>query len=180
MDQSIIQWLNSFAGSNGILDRIMIVSSEFGVPTLIILVGLQWWSKRERLSIRHTCVAAGLSFVIALGLNQIILLFVHRVRPYDAGLTHLIVSRSGDWSFPSDHATASLTIATAFLFHRVWRRAFILLAGALLICVSRVYIGTHYASDVLGGAVTGIAAAVFVSPLYWEGTWADRFITGLL
>jgi len=80
MDQSITQWVNSFAGSNGILDRIMIVSSEFGVPTLIILVGLQWWSKRKRLSIRHTCVAAGLSFVIALGLNQIILLFVHRVR----------------------------------------------------------------------------------------------------
>jgi undecaprenyl-diphosphatase len=58
----------------------MIVASEFGVPALIILVGLQWWSKRERLSIRHTCVAAGLSFIIALGLNQIILLFVHRVR----------------------------------------------------------------------------------------------------
>ena len=180
MDQSITQWVNSFAGSNAILDWIMIVASEFGVPTLIIFVGLQWWSKRERLSIRHTCVAAGLSFVIALGLNQIILLFVHRVRPYDAGLTHLIVSRSGDWSFPSDHATASLAIATAFLFHRVWRRAFILLAGALLICVSRVYIGTHYASDVLGGAVTGIIAALVVRSLYWEGTWADRFITGLL
>ena len=180
MDQSITQWVNSFAGSNYALDRIMIAASQFGVPLLILLVALQWWSRREPLSIRHTCVAAGLSFLIGLGLNQIILLFVHRVRPYDAGLTHLIVSRSGDWSFPSDHATASLAIATAFLLHRVWRRAFVFLACALLICVSRVYIGTHYASDVLGGAVTGIAAAVVVSSLYWEGTWADRFITGIL
>lgn len=180
MDQSITQWANSFAGSSSALDWIMIAASQFGVPLLILFVALQWWSRRERLSIRHTCVAAGLSFLIGLGLNQIILLFVHRIRPYDAGLTHLIVSRSGDWSFPSDHATASLAIAATFLLHRVWRRAFIPWAGALLICVSRVYIGTHYASDVLGGAVTGVVAALVVRSLYWEGTWADRFITGIL
>jgi len=180
MDQSITQWANSFAGGNSVLDRIMIAASQFGVPLLILLVALQWWSRHERLSIRHTCVAAGLSFLIGLGLNQIILLFVHRVRPYDAGLTHLIVSRSGDWSFPSDHATASLAIVTAFLLHRIWRRAFILLAGALLICLSRVYVGTHYASDVLGGAATGIVAAVAIRSIYGEGTWADRFITSIL
>lgn len=180
MDQSITQWANSFAGSNAILDRIMVAASQYGVPLLILFVALQWWSKRERLSIRHTCVAAGLSFLIGLGLNQIILLFVHRVRPYDAGLTHLIIGRSGDWSFPSDHATASLAIVFAFLFHRVWRRAFILSAGASLICFSRVYVGTHYASDVLGGAITGIIAAVVVRSIYWEGTWADRLITSIL
>lgn len=180
MDQSITQWVNSFAESNAILASIMIAASEFGVPLLILFVAVQWWSKRERLAIRHTCVAAGLSFLIGLVINQIILLYVHRVRPYDAGLTHLIISRSGDWSFPSDHATASLAILTAFLLHRVWRRAFILMAGAALICVSRVYVGTHYASDVFGGAATGAVAAVAVWSFYWEGTWADRFITGIL
>jgi undecaprenyl-diphosphatase len=180
MDQSITQWVNSFAGTNAIVDWTMVAASEIGVPFLILFVALQWWTKRERLSIRHACVAAGLSFLIGLGLNQIILLFVHRVRPYDAGLTHLIISRSGDWSFPSDHATASFAIAASFLLHRIWRRAFILSAGALLICVSRVYIGTHYASDVFGGAITGTIAAVAVRSLYWEGNWADRFITGIL
>jgi hypothetical protein len=44
-------------------------------------------------------VVAGLAFIIGLGLNQIILLFVHRIRPYDAGVSHLIVSWSGDWPF---------------------------------------------------------------------------------
>ena len=180
MDQSITQWVNSFAGGNVIVDEIMMAASEFGVPVLILFVALQWWSKRDRLSVRHTCTAAGLSFLIGLGINQIILLFVHRIRPYDAGLTHLIINRSGDWSFPSDHATASLAIVTTFLLHRVWRRAFILLAGAALICVSRVYVGTHYASDVLAGATTGAVAAVAVWLVYWEGTWADRFITGIL
>jgi undecaprenyl-diphosphatase len=92
----------------------------------------------------------------------------------------LIVGRSGDWSFPSDHATASFAIAAAFVLHRVWRRGFILVAGALLICLSRVYVGTHYASDVLAGAVIGIIAAVVVRALYREGTRVDRLITGIL
>ncbi|HZQ14078.1 MAG TPA: phosphatase PAP2 family protein [Pseudolabrys sp.] len=180
MDQSITQWVNGFAGTSVLLDWIMITASEYSVPLLILLVAVQWWSKRARHSIRHTCVAAGLSFLIGLAVNQIILLFVHRIRPYDAGLTHLIITRSGDWSFPSDHATASFAIVTTFLLRGVWRRGFFLLVGAIAVSLSRIYVGTHYASDVLGGAVTGAAAAVAVFLLYWEGTRVDRFIVGIL
>jgi len=54
------------------------------------------------------------------------------------------------------------------------------LAVALLMIVSRVFVGTHYASDVLGGAVTGIIAAALVRLVYREGTRADRFLTSIL
>jgi undecaprenyl-diphosphatase len=60
------------------------------------------------------------------------------------------------------------------------RRGLGFLAAALLVIVSRVYVGTHYASDVLGGAVTGIIAAAVVRSVYWEGTRADRFVTSIL
>lgn len=84
-------------------------------------------------------MAAGLSFVLGLGLNQIILLFIHRVRPYDAGVSHLIISPSTDWSFPSDHATAAMAVAASFLFHGLRRRGLGYLTAAVLICVSRIY-----------------------------------------
>lgn len=42
--------------------------------------------------------------------------------------------------------------------------------AAMLVIVSRVYIGTHYASDVLGRAVTGKVADVLVRSLYRQGT----------
>ncbi|MHB8885983.1 MAG: phosphatase PAP2 family protein [Methylovirgula sp.] len=180
MDQAITHWINSFAGSNVALDSIMIMASLFGVPLLILVTVLQWWVQRERLRVRHACVAAGLSFLIGLGLNQIILLFIHRVRPYNVGLTHLIISRSGDWSFPSDHATATFAIAAAFLLQGLRRRGFAYLVAALLICLSRVYVGTHYVTDVLGGAATGILAAAAVRMFFWEGTRADKLITGIL
>jgi undecaprenyl-diphosphatase len=54
-------------------------------------------------------------------------------------------------AFPSDHTTAS-----------------------------RVYIGTHYVGDVLGGAVTGIVAAFVVRAAYREGSKLDRLVTSIL
>jgi undecaprenyl-diphosphatase len=180
MDQAITQWINTPAGSNVLLDSIMVPATQFGVPLLVLLVLLQWWSRHERFYIRHTCVAAGLSFLIGLGLNQIILLFAHRIRPYDAGVTHLIITHSADWSFPSDHATATFAIAASFLLHGFGRRGLAFLAGALLVCMSRIYVGTHYVTDILGGAATGILAAAAVRGLYWEGTRVDRLITEVL
>jgi undecaprenyl-diphosphatase len=180
MDDAITQWINAPAGKSAPFDTIMISLAQYGAPLLVLLVMLQWWSRHDRLHVRHTCIAAGLSFLIGLGLNQIILLFVHRVRPYDAGVSHLIISRSSDWSFPSDHATATFAIATAFLLRGPKRRGLAFLAGALLVCVSRIYVGTHYFSDVLGGAVTGIFAAAAVRALYLEGTRIDRLVTGVL
>lgn len=162
------------------LDVLMVAASQFGVPLLVLVVVLQWWSKHDRIRVRHACVAAGLSFLIGLAFNQVVLLFVHRVRPYDAGLTHLIIARSTDWSFPSDHATATIAIVAAFLFHGWRKRALGLFIGALIVCVSRIYVGTHYFTDVLGGAATGIIAAGAVRWLYWEDTWVDRLVTGIL
>jgi undecaprenyl-diphosphatase len=77
-------------------------------------------------------------------------------------------------------ATATFAIATSLLLHGVRRRSLVCLAGALLVCVSRLYVGTHYLTDVLGGVATGIIAAAAVRSFYWEGIWADRFITKIL
>ena len=180
MDEAVTRWINSAAGQNGPLDMIMISLTRYGVPALVLLVALQWWSRHDRQHVRHTCVAAGLSFFIGLGLNQIVLLFVHRTRPYDAGVSHLIISPSADWSFPSDHATATFAIATAFLLSGLKRRGLAFSAVALLVCFSRVYVGTHYFTDVLGGAMTGGLAAIGVRGAYWEGTRIDRLVTSIL
>jgi undecaprenyl-diphosphatase len=125
-------------------------------------------------------VAAGVSFLLGLALNQFILLFIHRLRPYDGGITHLLIARSADFSFPSDHATASFAISAAFLVHGMWRTGLWFLAASTLVTLSRVYIGTHFVGDVLGGAMTAVTAAMLVRVFYWQGTHADRLITGIL
>ncbi len=180
MDQAITEWINSFAGSNAALDSIMIMATKVGLPLLVALVVAQWWSKTDRMHVRHTCIAAGLSFLIGLGLNQIIILFVQRVRPYAAGVSHLIISKSADWSFPSDHATASVAIVAAFALHGLPRRTLLFGLLALLVCWSRIFVGTHYLTDVLGGSLVGLVAAVLVWGFFREGSRLDRFATRIL
>jgi undecaprenyl-diphosphatase len=95
-------------------------------------------------------------------------------------VSNLLIAPSADWSFPSDHATASMAIAAAFFLARLPGRGVVFLVFALAICLSRVFVGTHYVGDVLGGAATGILAAVAVRLIYRENSRLDRFATGLL
>ncbi|MDX8466247.1 phosphatase PAP2 family protein [Mesorhizobium sp. VK23B] len=180
MDASLTHWINSAAGISPLLDRTLIAISQFGVPLMVIAVAVQWWSRTDRQHVRHACLSAGLSFLLGLGINQIILLFVHRIRPYDAGVTHLLIAPSADWSFPSDHATASLAIVAAFAMQALPRRTLALFAAALLICWSRLHIGIHYLGDVAGGAITGVAATLAVRLGYRENSRLDAFATKIL
>ena len=176
----VTSMLNTMSGRSVLLDDAMVVITKAGIPILVLIVVLLWWSRRDRQNTRHTVVAAGLAFLGGLLLNQLLLLFIHRIRPYDLGITHLIISPSADWSFPSDHATAVVAITAVFLLSRDRQRGLIFLAATGLICFSRLYVGTHYLSDVLGGAATGAVAALAVQQLYRKGTRFDTLITGLL
>lgn len=179
LDIALTQRVNGLAGGNPFLDAAMIWVSAYGIPILVVAVACQWWAKTDRQGTRHVLIGAGLSFLLGLAFNQIILLFVDRVRPYAAGVTNLLTGPSLDPSFPSDHATAALAIALTFALNGMARRAIWFGSAALVVAFSRVYLGTHYASDVLGGALTGAFAAALVTILYRRGTRLDRFVTGI-
>src|SRR5439155_6557953 len=103
MDNTLTDWINGAAGYSAVLDAAMIFATRFGVPLIVFAVAGQWWARDQRGLVRHAAVSAGLAFLLGLAINQVILLLVHRIRPYDAGLTHLLIVPSADWSFPSDH-----------------------------------------------------------------------------
>ncbi len=118
------------------------------------------WSRRG-LRLRVSAVAATVSAALALLINQPIAHAVDRARPYVAHphAAHLLISRSHDPSFPSDHATGAFAIAVAIWFYdRVVGGILLALAG--LLAFARVYVGTHYPSDVLAGAAIGTLVAL--------------------
>ena len=180
MDAALTHWINAAAGISPLLDKAMVGISQIGVPLMVLAVVLQWWAKADRYHVRHAAVSAGLAFLLGLAVNQFILLFVHRIRPYDAGVAHLLIAPSADWSFPSDHATATIAIVAAFAMQGLPRRTIALLVMALLICWSRIYIGTHYLTDVVGGAITGVLGAIMVRLAYRENSRLDKLVTKIL
>ncbi len=162
IDALLTHWMNSPAGFHPFLDNLTIGVTHVTIPLIVLAVAVRWWSRLEKEQERHLAIEAGLTFVVGLLINQLILLFVSRIRPYDAGVTHLIIAPSSDSSFPSDHATGAIAIVAAMWLNHRSRRAMLFAVPAVLLVFSRVYVGTHYVSDVIGGAGTAVAAAIAV------------------
>lgn len=161
IDDQATAFINGLSRHAPWLDAFMIAVTTYGVAIVLATVAVRWWwiGSGSKMRERYLALLCGASAALGLAVNQGILLMVHRVRPYDVGLTHLIVPPSVDPSFPSDHATFTFALAVALLGAGA-RRGWLFLIAAILISFSRLYVGTHYLSDVLGGALTGAVAAV--------------------
>ena len=126
--------------------------------------GLFWIGLAVVLLIFKKTRKAGFAALFALGIGALITNvavknIVARVRPYEV-LPELvrIIEKQHDFSFPSGHTCASFAAACA-LYHALPRRWGIpCLVLAALISFSRLYVGVHYPSDVLAGALIGIFA----------------------
>lgn len=74
--------------------------------------------------------------------------------PYDNIPIRLIISATNSPSMPSAHASDSFALfAFTYTIYRRW--ALILLVFAILVSYSRVYVGVHYPSDIIVGALVG-------------------------
>jgi membrane-associated phospholipid phosphatase len=123
---------------------------EYGAVWLVIGIALAFVDPDNG----EDWVVAGVLGPVAIGLNYVVKAIVRRPRPVLEGLPPLGGAPSS-LSFPSAHATSSFACATAMT--RIAPEAAILFILAAAIAACRPYLGMHYPSDVLGGAVLGTA-----------------------
>ena len=142
---------------NPVLDVIMlsitnIATLYIGVP---IVLALAYLSKNRKL-LADLFVA----LLIGIALTLLLKMAIARPRPED-------IMNVGFWasatfsSFPSDHASTAFVMFGIIGHHlKKWRLWFFLLA--VLVAVSRIYLGVHFPTDVLAGAFLGILVSQFV------------------
>lgn len=89
--------------------------------------------------------------------NQGIKRFFRRTRPTEAGDARYPVRKPATSSFPSGHASAAFFAATVLTFWSglVWAPTWFALAA--IVAISRAYVRIHHPSDIIGGAVVGLA-----------------------
>lgn len=146
------------------LDRFFIFVSAIGyqwgvVPVDIALTAGLLIARRWR-----EATFAGVSFAGSALLNMATKQFFQRDRP----TLWESIAPEHTFSFPSGHAMGSATLAMVVVllcWHTRWRWLAVVVAGsfALLVGISRIYLGVHYPSDILGGFAAGIA---WVSGVY--------------
>jgi membrane-associated phospholipid phosphatase len=101
---------------------------------------------------------------MALGISTVSKITINRPRPYTT-YPSLIFNKGkvGDHSFPSGHTTAAFATATSLsLAFPKWYVIAPSYAYAAAIAYSRMYLGVHYPTDVLGGIISGAGSSLFV------------------
>lgn len=135
-----------------------------GLIWIVFSVGLLIPKKTRRVG-----ALALVSLVFSALIDNVILKnVVARTRPYDVieGLTSLVGAQK-DYSFPSGHTGSAFAAAVVMFLGLPKKCGIPILVFACLMGLSRLYVGVHYPSDVLGGALIGTGIALFT---YWFGT----------
>ena len=159
----LFETINDFAQSTPWLHWPMEAFAEYGIVLVAFLCLIGWWIARGRDS--RTMAAALITpgaALVAVVVQQVIVKFVDEGRPY-ALLpdTLVLISRTTDPSFPSDHACVCGAVA-AGLFFVDRRLGWIAAAVALVMAFARVYVGVHWPLDVVAGLAVGAGIALLL------------------
>lgn len=149
---------------NSFFDILMpfITNVENFYIVFLILWLLMVFSSNYRYRVAGWTIIVGVAFSDILSSKILKHIFL-RPRPYMVLEDVYKLVSSGGYSFPSSHAVNSFTVATLImLFFKKPLYTIIAYIAAMLSIFSRIYVGVHYPSDVLFGAILGVLIGYFI------------------
>ncbi len=158
---SIFSAINKYAEKNPLVDNIAIAIAEY-LPFVFIAVLICLWLS-SKVDGKHTALYAGYSAVFGVLINLFITLIYFHPRPFMENIGTVLINHAPDSSFPSDHTTFLLSIATMLLFFKSTRIiGCSMLFFGLLGGTSRVFCGIHFPLDTFGSLLVSFLTSTMI------------------
>lgn len=179
VDVAVFRLINIRLGWDGLAPFMKVMSTlEYFIPVLVLLVAWMIFrdGRRGRITVLALLILIPLSDQLS---SHVVKPWVGRVRPCraEAGIEGVKTHGarcSSRGSFPSSHA-ANIGAAALLLAWRYRKAWWVAATVSFLVGYSRIYLGVHYPSDVLGGWMLG---AVLALGAVAATAWGDRWWSG--
>ncbi len=161
LDISIFLFINKSL-SNPIFDFLFryMFYSAYILEFFFILVIIYFFLKKEK----ALALLLIFTLVVNLFVASILKSDFERERPYQILEAKKLINAEDNSSFPSRHAELAFAFSTIMIFF--YRRfGLLLILISAIIGIGRIYVGIHYPSDVVGGALIGILLSIFILKL---------------
>lgn len=155
-DERVLLWVNHVPHSLA-LDTVALTLSGLGYAGILwFLIAVWLFSREEKKHHRFFIPILSAGAASWLLVECILKPLIARPRPMESMGVWRVISEPGSFSFPSGHATTAFAMATVLAAYEP-RFGWMFVGIAILIAWSRVYLGVHYPSDVIAGALLGWA-----------------------
>ena len=159
IDQFVFESLRFFA-SDQLTEIFKIITNLGSFWGILIVIFLVFLVNRK---VSYICLGAS---IIQTSLNRVIKAIVRRPRP------NVDVIRESNFSFPSGHAMAITCLYGLLIYYLYkseirYRKLLIVICVLIIVLVSlsRVYLGVHYFSDIIGGILLSSSLVLYISDI---------------
>lgn len=156
MDLRLFRLINNLSGRYSPMDRLMILISNRIRYAYILIIVIVLFKNRSN---RRIAAETGSSVLLSLIAHFFIKLFYYKPRPFKKKRVGILIPSKLDSTFPSKHTLIAFAASTSiYFFHRS--------IGSLMLWMSavtgfsRIWVGHHYPSDIIGSAMLGSLASM--------------------
>ena len=158
MNDKVFKAINLLSGRCSPIDLLMIFLSK-KIRYVFIFVLIFMWFRNDYYK-KVSCNAV-MSSGITLLIHTLVKLFYFKPRPFVKRRVGILIPSKVDSTFPSKHTLLAFAISTSiFLYDRVLGS--IMLVLSVLTGFSRIWVGHHYPSDIIGSAFIGTMTSIIV------------------
>ncbi|TRZ64988.1 MAG: phosphatase PAP2 family protein [Spirochaetia bacterium] len=179
MDVLIFQFINGFASRWWLLDWLGIFLANYASYFLVLLAVYFLFKEKSRVRRIYFFSLASLSVILSRGIiTELIRFFYNRQRPFEVFHLQTLISQDPGGSLPSGHSTAFFALfLTLYYFAKQnnwnlkpvwWSLGIVLVMG-----IARIFVGVHWPSDILAGAVIGLLSALIIKKILPEPKSSD-------